>query len=194
MKKGLIVFILSAIFLIALVAAQVSTSTSQGAVVSSSLAGLWSLIVGIVVWIAKEIFFGAAYVLGLPTSQTNGIIFALVIWILLWIAMAKILSDFTLFSKPIAWIISLALTFLLAIVGILKIFGLALLGFISTFTTSTGKILALGILSVLLIYIIIRLILGKFGYSFRKQKQEVRKAKEEAGRKSLEKLGETFKK
>ena len=193
MKKGLIVFILSTIFLIALVSAQVSTSTSQGTVVSSSLADLWNLILGIIIWLGRYILFGAAYAFGFSASQTVAIILAIIIWAAMLWEMTKALRDFTAFSAPVAFIISAAIMMIITLLGVIRLLALALASLIATITSSNGKAIALGILFVILVYIIIRLIMAKLGYSFKKQKQGIRKAKEEAGRKGLEKIGEEFK-
>jgi len=190
MKKSLFFALTAILLIITIAAAQQVYSPSQGTVVTSSLNDLWGVLLGVIVWVAKEIFFGAGYVLGMPPSNLNGIIFATIIWILLAKELAKILIDFTSFSKIVAWIIALCITILLAVFGVIKIFGVALLSLISMFTTSTGQILALGILALILVYIILTVIMNLFSSGVKERKREERKVKEKAGRKVLEKIGE----
>jgi hypothetical protein len=187
MKKG-IIFILTAIFLAGLVSAQMS----EGTVVSSSLADLGKLIIGIIVWIGKEILYGAAFVFGFQLSQTIGIIFAIVIWAALFTEMAKALRNFSSLSSPVAWIISFALTAILVVLGVIKAFGLAFYGLVSMFSNSTVQILGIGVAILLLIYIVIRLIAGKISGSIRKREEGIKHIKEEAGRKVFEKVGESM--
>ena len=191
MKKSLF-FVLAAVLFLSFSSAQVYPP-SQGTVVTESLMGLWNIILGILIWIGKYLLYLAALSLGLSLSQTPLIIISSMVWIVLLIAIARIMNDFTLFSKPIAWIISFALTILFGVLGVTKSIGQGLFSMLLALSLkSTIQVVTLAIFILILIYIIVIVIIGKFSSNIKRRKKEERKVKEEAGRKSLEKIGEEF--